>query len=175
MGMAQVLDDSIFHFVQSDGKKLSKEGRTMDMKRWASIGTRAVLIFTMLVILGNPGIAGAQEKCLPVYIRSHAGIEPETLNVAKGDCVVWINWTRGEDVRVIFREGKKCSDMTKAPVRFKQDFSGCYLTDYLNFGETSSLVFVEAGKFDYEVEFGRGPGGLYGPGRAIISGSISVK
>jgi hypothetical protein len=175
IGKAQVLNDSIFNFVQGDGRKLSKEGSTMDMKKWASIGIWAGLIFTMVVILGNPGIAGAQEKCLPVYIRSHAGIEPETLNVTKGDCVVWINWTRGEDVRVIFREGKKCADMTKAPVRFKQDFSGCYLTDYLNFGETSSLVFAEAGKFDYEVEFGRAPGGLYGPGRAIISGSISVK
>ena len=65
--------------------------------------------------------------------------------------------------------------MTKAPVRFKPDFSGCFLTDYLNFGETSSLVFVEAGRFDYEIEFGRNPGGLYGPGRTIIKGSIVVK
>jgi hypothetical protein len=78
-------------------------------------------------------------------------------------------------VRVIFKEGKKCADMTKAPVKFKPDFSGCYLTDYLNFGETSSLLFVEAGRFDYEVEFGRAAGGLYGPGRTIISGSIVVK
>lgn len=147
----------------------------MDRRRWASIGIGATLIFTLATILGNPGFVKAQEKCVPVYIRSHAGIEPETLNVAKGDCVVWINWTRGEDVRVIFREGKKCADVTKAPTRFKQDFSGCFLTDYLNFGETSSLVFVETGQFDYEVEFGRAPGGLYGPGRSIIKGSIVVK
>ncbi len=147
----------------------------MDIRRWASIGIWVALAFTLVMVLESPGIAEAQEKCLPVYIRSHAGIEPEVLNVAKGDCVVWINWTRGEDVRVIFREGKKCADMTKAPVRFKPDFSGCFLTDYLNFGETSSLVFVEAGKFDYEVEFGRASGGLYGPGRTIITGSIFVK
>ena len=145
----------------------------MDMKRWIGIGASLTLILAMT--LGNPGIVKAQEKCLPVYIRSHAGVEPETLNVAKGDCVVWINWTRGEDVRVIFREGKKCSDMTKAPIRFKPDFSGCFLTDYLNFGETSSLVFVEAGRFDYEVEFGRASVGVYGPGRTIITGSIVVR
>ena len=145
----------------------------MDIKRWIRIGT--ALTLTLGVILAHPGIVRAQEKCVPVYVRSHAGVQPEILNVAKGDCVVWINWTRGEDVRVIFREGKKCADMTKAPVRFKPDFSGCFLTDYLNFGETSSLVFVEAGKFDYEVEFGSAPGGLYGPGRTIITGSIVVK
>jgi len=145
----------------------------MDLRRWIEIW--AALTFTLVMILGNPGIVKAQEKCLPVYIRSQAGIEPETLNVAKGDCVVWINWTRGEDVRVIFMEGKKCADMTKAPIRFKPDFSGCFLTDYLNFGETSSLVFVEAGRFDYEVEFGRASGGLYGPGRSIKKGSIVVK
>jgi len=147
----------------------------MDIKKCTFIGLLVALAFNMMIILGDPGIAKAQEKCFPVYIRSHGGIEPETLNVAKGDCVVWLNWTRGDDVRVIFREGKKCADMTKAPVRFKPDFSGCYLTDYLNFGETSSLVFVEVGKFDYEVEFGRVTGGLYGPGRRIISGSIVVK
>lgn len=78
----------------------------MDKMKYALIGIAAVLTFTMTIILGNPGNSMAQEKCLPVYIRSHAGIEPETLRVAKGDCVVWINWTRGEDVKVIFREGK---------------------------------------------------------------------
>jgi len=61
-------------------------------------------------------------------------------------------------------------------VRFKPDFSGCYLTDYLGFGETSSLVFVEAGNFDYEVEFWKVGGGLYGPsGTNTARGSILVK
>ncbi len=147
----------------------------MKKSEFSGIGLLAALALVMTFLLGNPGISMAQEKCLPVYIRSHAGVEPQFLNVAKGDCVVWINWTRGEDVRVIFREGKKCADMTKSPVKFKPDFSGCYLTDYLGFGETSSLVFVEAGKFDYEVQFGYSSEGLYGPGRSIVPGSIVVK
>ncbi len=147
----------------------------MKKSEFSGIGLLAALALVMTFLLGNPGISMAQEKCLPVYIRSHAGVEPQFLNVAKGDCVVWINWTRGEDARVIFREGKKCADMTKSPVRFKHDFSGCYLTDYLGFGETSSLVFVEAGKFDYEVEFGRVAGGLYGLTRITTPGSIIVK
>ena len=147
----------------------------MQKRNVSLIGILAALTFAITTLIGAPGISFAQEKCFPLHIRSHAGVEPQVLNVAKGDCVVWINWTRGEDVRVIFREGKKCADMTKGPVQFKPDFSGCYLTDYLGFGETSSLVFVEAGKFDYEVEFGRTAGGLYGAGRTIITGSILVK
>jgi hypothetical protein len=148
----------------------------MDTKRYAFIGVLTAVTLTLMIILGIPGVTQAQEKCLPVYIRTNAGISPENLNVAKGDCVVWINWTRAEDVRVIFREGKKCADMTKSPVRFKPDFSGCFLTDYLGFGETSSLVFVEAGVFDYEVEYGKTTGGtLYGPGRMIARGTITVR
>ena len=146
----------------------------MDRKKYALIGVLAALTFTIL--LGNPGFVQAQEKCLPVYIRSHAGVEPEVLNVAKGDCVVWINWTRGEDVQVNFKEGKKCADATTSPVRFKPDFTGCYLTDYLAFGETSSLVFAEPGAYRYEVEFRKSGGGLYGAGGTTkISGSILVK
>ena len=146
----------------------------MNKMRYELIGVVAALIFTIL--LGNPGLVQAQEKCIPVYIRSHAGVEPETLNVAKGDCVVWINWTRGEDVQVNFREGKKCADATTSPVRFKPDFKGCYLTDYIGFGETSSLVFVEQGAYRYEVEFWKSGGGLYGAGGITkISGSILVK
>lgn len=147
------------------------------MKKMSGLffGTMMVLVFLFMVLLGNPAIVKAQEKCIPVYIRSHEGIEPETLNVAKGDCVVWINWTRGEDIKVIFREGKKCADMTKSPKGFKPDFSGCYLTDHLGFGETSSLLFVEAGRFNYEVAFWKS-GGIYAaPGTATLSGSIIVK
>jgi len=148
----------------------------MDTRRYAIVGVLAALTFTLMILLGMPEITRAQEKCLPVYIRTNAGISPQNLNVDKGDCVVWVNWTRAEDVRVIFREGKKCADMTKSPVRFKPDFSGCFLTDYLGFGETSSLVFVEAGVFDYEVEYGRTTGGsLYGPNRTIARGTITVK
>ena len=145
---------------------------------------KGIGIFGIVVVLGLMGgivlataeSIGAQERCFPIYIRSHAGIEPDTLNVNKGDCVVWINWARGEDAQVIFREGKKCSDMTKAPIRFKPDFSGCYLTDFLGFGETASLVFAETGRFDYEVEF-KTVGGLYGAGGGTTKklGSIIVK
>jgi hypothetical protein len=133
---------------------------------WVGIGT--VLVFTLIIILGYGKESNAAEKCTIVNIRSHAGVEPEVLKITKGDCVVWINWTRGEDVKVIFKEGKKCADITKAPVGFKLDSSGCYVTDFLAFGQTSSLMFPVAGSLDYEVEFQRKVG-------KAVKGSIQVK
>jgi hypothetical protein len=148
----------------------------MKKREFSVIGVLAALGLVITFLLGNPAVIRAQEKCFPIHIRTHAGIEPQILEVAKGDCVVWINWAREENVKVIFREGKKCADMTKAPVKFKPDFSGCYLTDYLGFGETSSLIFVEAGKVDYDVEFTR-IGSFYGAGAGTnkLSGTIVVK
>jgi len=115
--------------------------------------TGAIFIFTMVILIGNPVTIGAAEKCAIVTIQSHEGISPETLRIKKGDCVVWMNWTHGEDVKVIFKEGKRCQDMTKSAVGFRMDWSSCYVTDYLDYGRTSSLVFNEAGTFKYEVEF----------------------
>ena len=148
----------------------------MKKRAFLVTGSLAILALVVTFLLGNPTVIKAQEKCYPIHIRTHAGIESQILEVAKGDCVVWINWAREENVKIIFREGKKCLEMTKAPVRFKPDFSGCYLTDFLGFGETSSLVFIEAGKFDYEVEFTR-IGSFYGAGAGIdkLSGTIIVK
>ena len=117
------------------------------------IGIGAAFIFTLVIFLGNPLTIGAAEKCAIVTIQSQEGISPVVLNIKKGDCVVWMNWTRGVDVKIIFKEGKRCQDMTKSPVGFKMDWNSCYITDYLDFGRTSSLLFDQAGTFKYEVEF----------------------
>ncbi len=123
------------------------------------IATGAAFILTMVIFLGNPVIIGAAEKCTIVTIQSRAGISPETLRIKKGDCVVWINWTNTDDVKIIFKEGKKCQDMTKSPMGFRMDWNSCYVTDYLDFGRTSSLLFDQAGTFKYEVEFKARTGG----------------
>jgi len=140
----------------------------MKTNKFLLIGIGAAFIFTLVIFLGYPETSNAAEKCAIVDIRSHAGIEPEVLKVTKGDCVVWINWTRGEDVKVIFKEGKKCADNTKASVGFKMDSSSCYVTDYLAFGQTSSLMFPVEGTFNYVVEFQREKG-------KTVRGSIQVK
>jgi plastocyanin len=123
------------------------------------IGIGTVSIFALVIFLGNPLTIEAAEKCAIVTIQSRAGISPETLRVKKGDCVVWINWTNTDDVKIIFKEGKKCQDMTKSPVGFRMDWNSCYVTDYLDLGRTSSLLFDQAGTFKYEVEFKARTGG----------------
>ena len=140
------------------------------------IGTVAALALTMTILLGNSGIISAAEKCAIVTIQSHEGISPETLRIKKGDCVVWINWTRAEDVKIIFKEGKRCQDMTKSSVGFKMDWNSCYITDYLDFGRTSSLLFDQAGTFKYEVEF-KPTGSPLGAARIGVakSGTIIVE
>jgi hypothetical protein len=125
----------------------------------------AILILSMTISLTNSRPIDAAEICRIVNIRSFLVIEPETSVIKKGDCVVWVNWAR-TDLRVIFREGKTCLDRTKAPAGFKMDVSGCYLTDYLPFGGTSSLLFTEEGTFNFEVEF---------PGVKTLRGSVVVK
>ena len=148
----------------------------MNRIRLLLIATGAAFILTMVIFLGNPMAIGAAQKCAIVHISSHEGIDRETLTISRGDCVVWINMTHGEGVKITFREGKKCADMTKSPVGFKPDWSGCYLTDYLDFGKTSSLIFVEAGTFKYEVQFSS-TGSPLGADRLGIArfGTIIVK
>ncbi len=134
-------------------REIIKGGIRMNKNKLLLVAMGGVFILTMLIFIVNPVTTGAAEKCAIVTVRSHEGISPETLRVKKGDCVVWINWTRREDVKIIFKEGKRCQDMTKSPMGFKMDWSGCYVTDYLDFGRTSSLLFDQAGTFKYEVEF----------------------
>lgn len=132
------------------------------------------LVFGMAIFLLDPGTPEAQEQCKLVTISGQAfpdvsvRIEPQSLAVSKGDCVVWVNWARATEVKILFREGKKCQGVTKAATGFKfEENSGCYVTDSLPLGGTSSLRFMEEGTFDYEIE---AHGAKY-----PVKGSIVVK
>jgi len=92
-------------------------------------------------------------------------LEPETLYIAKGTCVIWINWVQAKEVRVNFREdGKKCQDATESPMGFKFA-ENCFVTNYLPLGGTSSLRFNDEGTFAYEVEI---------PGETRTAGSLGL-
>jgi plastocyanin len=113
----------------------------------------AVIIITMAIFVGNPLAIETEKQCALATIKSHEGISPETLHIKKGDCVAWINRTRAEDVKITFKEGTRCQDMMKSAVGFKKDWKDCCVTDYLSPGRASSLLFDQAGTFNYEVEF----------------------
>ena len=120
-----------------------------------------ISIFTLTIFILNQGISTAQE-CRIVRLWGQAfpepsiEIEPKTLVVSKGACVIWSNWVRAEEVSVVFTEGKKCLDMTEAPTGFKMDLSTqCYVANFIKLGQTSSLRFPQDGTFKYEVIAGK--------------------
>jgi hypothetical protein len=107
-------------------------------------------------------------------IRVHGGgpgwtdkilVEPGATFIAKGSCVIWSNWVRTDEIKIVFEEGKKCEDMTEAPVGFKMDAANCYVTTWVPLGGTSSLKFNEAGTFEYAIE---AKGGQKAGGKIIV-------
>ncbi len=145
----------------------------MSKSKLLLMATGAVFILTMVIFLNGPTAIGAAEKCEIVAIRGQDKIEPNTLTVKKGDCVVWINFTSSssgypsQDVVLSFKEGEKCARTTKAPVGFKMDYpSGCYVAGWFSYGQTASLMFTDPGTYNYEVQFKAG---------GKINGTIIVK
>jgi hypothetical protein len=131
-----------------------KGGYTMNKIKLLLIVMGAGFVLAMVIFLGNPAIIGAAEQCKIVTILGRDNISPNMLTVAKGDCVVWMNWTRDQDVMLSFKEGEKCVRATKAPGGFKMDIpTGCYIGGWLSYGQTASLVFAEPGTYSYEVQF----------------------
>ncbi len=70
---------------------------------------------------------------------------PQYTRVPKGSCIIFMNWVSLGEIMINFKEGKTCQDVTQAPMGFKLDPKfGCYVTDYVRRGETTSLMFIEA-------------------------------
>jgi plastocyanin len=145
----------------------------MNKSKLLLMATGAVFIFTMFIFLSGPTTSEAAEKCDVVAIRGTDKIEPNTLTIKKGDCVVWINFTASssgypsQDIILSFKEGEKCVRTTKAPVGFKMDYpTGCYVAGWFSYGQTASLMFTEPGTYNYEVQFKTG---------GKIGGAIIVK
>ena len=79
-------------------------------------------------------------------------LEPQALWISKGDIVIWNNQARTPRVQIVFKEGKTCQKVTRAPTGFKLDKAQeCYLTDSIIFGGTASLRFNEQGTYEYLV------------------------
>jgi hypothetical protein len=129
-------------------------------------------VFTMVMYLSNYETTFAQEcrivRIIGLEMHRSVRIEPETLLVSKGDCVVWFNRAEAEDIKVSFADAKKCMSVTNAPVGFSADSAGCYVTNWIPFAGTSSLRFMEKGFYDYVLEVKGMPG-------VKIKGAIEVK
>jgi hypothetical protein len=77
---------------------------------------------------------------------------PEKITVSKGNCIIWVNFTERYKVSITFQEsGQSCIRATEMNSGFMQ-LENCFFTDFLNRGQTVSLLFKEAGVFKYQLE-----------------------
>lgn len=141
------------------------------MKRIKSLIAVSIFmsLFVSAFMMAQPVTASAaeKEKCYIVAIhgKSLAGsvntpattqtevtVEPMSLRVPLGSCVVWVNWANRPEVSISFKEGKACQSAAEAYVGFKlTPKTGCFVTDYLQMGQTSSLMFMHVGTYKYEL------------------------
>jgi len=115
-----------------------------------------VFIFAMVAMVTNQQISNAQE-CKIIRIDEVKGspekairLDTEKLIVAKGTCVVWINWS-GQLIKVVFKEAaQKCSVATDGQSGFKF-VDNCFVSNMVPNAGTSSVRFNVTGKFSYEI------------------------
>jgi outer membrane protein OmpA-like peptidoglycan-associated protein len=138
----------------------------MDRKKTLTLLVVLTLFFTTCVFLAGQNIALASE-CKIITIKGGGSggastslgniisADPKSLHVTAGTCVVWVNFAQANEVRVVFKDGKACSDVTDKPRGFSLDDEQCYVTNFIPLGGTSSLIFKNEGEYEYIVEQGR--------------------
>ena len=139
-------------------------------KRLLVLAIGIISVFAATLFLVGQGTTTAQDCRL---IRVHGGamqsetpyIEPQTAWIPKGTCVIWSNWVRTDEIKIVFEEGKKCEDMTDASAAFTMDAANCYVTTWVPLGGTSSLKFNEEGTFDYTIQEKKG---LKAKGKIVV-------
>lgn len=121
---------------------------------------RSVLIFLFALMI-TAGLLVPQpadcSECRIIRIfgeGSQSGklhVEPQILTISKGTCVIWVNWSKEQEVSVKFEETMKCHDVTDSPMMFSLDSAQCYVTSWIPLGGTSSLRFNDPGELEYIV------------------------
>jgi len=135
-----------------------------------AVGICLIVFITLLAGVLTNVIAA---ECRIIKVISEAAstgsktlyLEPGTVWISKGDCVVWFNHVRDVEIKVIFKEGKTCLDATAAPMGFKITEENCFVTSYIPLGGTSSLRFVKEGTYQFMVE---SKSGAQGNGKIIV-------
>lgn len=146
------------------------------------VSSALVAVLVVAAVAGVVGLtdAEAQEHRLvrilgglstgAAELKQPITLDPPTLSISKGTVVTWLNWSRNtECVQISFEEGKRCEDGTDAPSGFSMRTDGCYVTSWISFGGTSSLLFTEPGTFDYVVEAKTGGEVRKETGRIVVT------
>lgn len=95
-------------------------------------------------------------------------LSPPELFVQKGTVVIWMNGIQGEEIQVVFKDGKACKDVSFSPEYkgFSLDSKSCFVTSFIPYAATSSLQFTEKGTFDYTVS--NATGRISGKGKVTV-------
>jgi hypothetical protein len=120
------------------------------------LGSIILFVVSLGIFLASSAIAADAKlvKIQPVGEGKLVGfyLDPTVLTIEKNTIVVWLSGVQGEDIQVLFMEGKTCRDVTANPKEFSLDKAkGCYVTSFMSFVETSSLQFVDSGTYRYYV------------------------
>lgn len=120
-----------------------------------------VFLFTVVsVMLINQGTVLATESLLVKIepVKDINGkligffVNPKNIEIKENTIVIWLSGIYGQEIQVIFEDGKTCKDVTADPHFFEfNPQTSCYVTNYIPYGATSSLRFPQAGVFNYVV------------------------
>jgi hypothetical protein len=134
----------------------------------------AMLFVVIGMVMGIHGAVFAQDSKLikihGVGEKALTGItlEPKTVNIKKNTIVVWLSGVEQQDIKIEFADGKKCKSVTAHASNFDLDTARwCYVTSLVPFAATSTLQFVDVGKYDYKV--------VSKDGKVSASGQLIVK
>jgi len=127
------------------------------MKTRQAFFTVMIILVSFIAILVSPP-PGESQECRLVRIYGEGNqpgkihIEPEVTWIPAGTCIIWVNWSKADQIAIEFEEGKKCKEVTDAPAKFQINASNCYVTSWLPLGATSSLRFSQEGSYQYNVK-----------------------
>ena len=140
-------------------------------KKAGTILVVAFFVFFVGIILVNQGAVNASEARIVRIVGGETPsiqsirLEPAHLTISPGSVVIWNNWARTYEVKIIFKEGKVCEDVTDSETGFKMDAKNCFVTTWIKEGRTTSLRFNKHGEYEYIVET---PGGIKSSGEIIV-------
>jgi hypothetical protein len=143
----------------------------MKMKKSIAVLAGIAVIFGIMGLFLADTADSSECRLIRIYAKHAQGeptiwMEPENVTVKEGACIIWVNWGRAE-VKVNFRDGKKCLDATTGQSGFdlKEKYpkvdTACYVTNWIPMGSTSSLTFTEPGVYKFAVEWGTGKDGHF--------------
>lgn len=132
----------------------------------------AAVVFMMTFFFAAGGLMAEDASIIQIFKSQGDNTElmlsPPDLYVKKNTVVIWMNGIQGEEIQVVFRDGKACKDVSFSPEYkgFSLNSKSCYVTSFIPFAATSSLQFTETGTFDYAVS--NPTGRITGKGKVIV-------